>query len=69
MVLFLARQGYALSSLRAGDYLVVAVDASLSEAWQDSRFLEAAATVATRLTLNWGVASVLDLKLQQVTMR
>jgi hypothetical protein len=64
-----SREGYKLSHLRAGDYLVVAIDESQSQAWQDSRFLEAAAAVATPITLHWGVASVLDLTLQQVTVR
>ena len=64
-----SRQGYTLSRLRAGDYLAVAVDVSQSQAWQDSRFLEAAAAIATRVTLHWGAPSVQDLKLQQVTVR
>jgi hypothetical protein len=63
------REGYTLSRLRAGDYLVVATDVSQSSAWHDSRFLEAAAAVATPVTLSWGASTVLNLTLRQVTVR
>ena len=63
------REGYALPRLRAGDYFVVATDVSQSSAWQDSRFLEAAAAVATPVTLTWGASTVLNLTLRQVTVR
>jgi hypothetical protein len=63
------REGYTLSRLRAGDYLVVATDVSQSSAWQDSRFLAAAAAVATPVTLNWGATTVLNLTWRQVTVR
>ncbi len=68
-VVAVGRDGYTLSRLRAGDYLVVATDVSQSSAWQDSRFLEAAAAVATPVTLTWGASTVLNLTLRQVTVR
>jgi hypothetical protein len=63
------RDGYTLSRLRAGDYLVVATDVSQASAWQDSRFLEAAATVATPVRLSWGDTTELNLTWRQVIVR
>jgi len=63
------RDGYTLQSLRAGDYLVVATDATQASAWHDPRFLEAAALVATPVRLDWGASAVLNLTFRSVTVR
>jgi hypothetical protein len=42
---------------------------SQSSAWQDSRFLEAAAAVATPVSLTLGASTVLDLTRRQVIVR
>src|SRR4029079_14635841 len=63
------REGYRISRLRAGTYLAVATDLSQSSAWHDPRFLEAAAAVATPVTLSWGSAILSDLTLRSVTVK
>jgi hypothetical protein len=68
-VLAADREGYALSLLRAGAYLVVATDMAHASAWHDTRFLEATAAVATPVTLDWGASTVLNLTRQQVIVR
>jgi len=68
-VLAADREGYTLSRLRAGAYLVVATDLAQASAWHDTRFLEAAAAVATPVTLDWGASTVLNLTRQQVIVR
>jgi hypothetical protein len=45
---------YKIDSLPAGSYLLVAVDSAQSRRWQDPVFLEAAAQVASRVTVGWG---------------
>jgi hypothetical protein len=57
---------YRFDALPAGDYFVVAVDVAQATAWQDPRFLARAAAVATRVTLGWGEARVVDLKLTRI---
>jgi hypothetical protein len=57
---------YQHSSVMAGDYFLIAVNEALAAAWQDPKFLAAAALVATRVTLEWGDVKALDLTLQQV---
>jgi hypothetical protein len=57
---------YRFDALPAGEYFVVAVDASQSTAWQDPKFLARAAGVATRVTIGWGEARVVDLKLARI---
>jgi hypothetical protein len=67
--LAIGREGYRLSRLRAGEYLAVAVDVSQFNAWHDSRFLQAAAAVASPVTLAWGNSAVLNLTKQHVGVR
>jgi hypothetical protein len=52
---------FSVSALPAGDYFVVAVEASQLSAWQNPGFLSRAAAVATRVTLQWGDARTLAL--------
>jgi hypothetical protein len=58
--------GYSMRGLPAGEYFLVAVDRTLMTAWQDPAFLERAAGQASRLTLEWGEAKVVDLDLVRV---
>ena len=55
--------GYRIEGLPAGKYFLVAVDRSLITAWQDPKFLERAAGVATRVELAWGQTTPVDLRL------
>jgi hypothetical protein len=55
------KAGYSIGGLPAGDYFIVAVDTSLVTAWQDPKFLERAAALATRLSLAWDESKTLDL--------
>ena len=45
---------FRLRGIPAGEYFVVAVDASQVHAWNDPAFLEKAAAAATRVTIRWG---------------
>ncbi|HWB14805.1 MAG TPA: carboxypeptidase-like regulatory domain-containing protein [Vicinamibacterales bacterium] len=40
-------------SVPAGDYYLIAVDGDRIDAWQDPRFLQAAASSATRVSVDW----------------
>ena len=66
---YFGNQGYQLPRVLAGEYYLVAVDAVVQDAWQDPRFLAAAAGVATRVSLDWGATSVQNLTLQQVIVK
>jgi hypothetical protein len=68
-VIAAGRDGYRLARLRAGEYFVIAIDGAQAHAWHDTRFLEAAATVATPVSIGWGSSTVLNLTLRQVTVR
>lgn len=52
---------FSIPALPAGDYFVIAVDGALADAWQDPKFLERAAPVATRVTIAWGETKTVDL--------
>jgi len=54
---------YEFANLPAGDYFVVAVDASQRSAWQDPAFFESAVRAATRVTLGWGDTKIADVGL------
>ena len=60
---------YELDGLPAGDYDVIAVDVAQRDAWVDPKFLEAAAPLATRLSVAWGDAKTLDLTRQTVVVK
>jgi protocatechuate 3,4-dioxygenase beta subunit len=57
---------YSIQGLPAGDYYLVAVDSTSSREWQDPKFLETAARVATRVTLVDGDKKTLDLKASRI---
>jgi hypothetical protein len=51
---------FDLAGLPAGDYFVVAVDASRIDSWTDQKFLVAVSPLATRITLGWGDTKTID---------
>jgi hypothetical protein len=57
---------FSVHRLAAGEYYVVAAEEGLAQAWRDPAFLEAAARVATRVSLEWGEEHVQDLTLQAI---
>lgn len=57
---------YAFRGLPAGEYFFIAVDPSLVASWQDPAFLEKAAAVATRVTLEWGASTTVDLQIARI---
>ena len=57
---------FVIDGLPAGDYLAIAVSAAQVSAWQDPKFLERAAALATRFTLQWGEERGLDLSLSVI---
>jgi hypothetical protein len=57
---------YLFQSLPAGDYLAVAVEADLVNAWKDPAFLRRAARVAPRFSLDWGDTTTQDLRLEEI---
>jgi hypothetical protein len=61
-----AATGYRIQALPAGEYFLVAVDRSQITAWQDPKFLERAAGVATRVKLGWGDTQSVTLKLSRI---
>ncbi|HVQ42817.1 MAG TPA: carboxypeptidase-like regulatory domain-containing protein, partial [Vicinamibacterales bacterium] len=66
---YFGSQGFQLPRVLAGEYYLVAVDPGVQDAWQDPRFLAAAAGVATRVSIDWGATSVQNLTLQQVIVK
>lgn len=62
----LADGTFTLSTLPAGEYYVVAIDGSHTAGWTDPGFLAKAAAVATRVSLEWGGAKSVDLRLVTV---
>lgn len=57
---------FMIDGLPAGDYLAIAVSAAQVSAWQNPQFLERAAALATRFTLQWGEERSLDLSLSVI---
>jgi hypothetical protein len=57
---------YTAASLPAGNYFVIAVDETLATAWQDPKFLAAAAPLAARVTLEWSDAKTVDITIKDV---
>jgi hypothetical protein len=60
---------FRLSDLPQGEYFLVAVDAKDIDQWANPRFLAAAATHATRVTLKWGASITQDLKIVEVVVK
>ncbi len=56
---------YSLN-LPAGEYFVVAIDTASAKDWTDPRFLAAASTAATRVTVGWGETPMQDLTMATV---
>ncbi len=57
-----------LTWLPAGEYLLTAVRQAPSD-WSSETFLDAAARVATKVTVDWGETQRVDLRLQDVVVR
>jgi hypothetical protein len=57
---------FRLRGLPAGEYCVVAVPVSQIDAWHDPAFLAKAASVATRVTVNWGEAKQVNPPLARI---
>jgi hypothetical protein len=53
----------------AGDYFLLAIDDALADRWKDPAFLEAAARLATRVSVGWGETRTQPLTLTAVTWR
>ena len=66
---FYGSTGYKLTGLPAGEYFVVAVDASMLDAWKDSRFFAAAVGSAARVSLDWGQARRQDVVVSNVVIK
>jgi hypothetical protein len=65
---YFGTRGYQMT-LPGGEYYAIAVELSQRHAWHDPRFFAAAAPLATRVTLAWGVQAVQDLTLRQVVIK
>ena len=57
---------YVVPDVPAGDYFLVAVEEGLGPDWTEPAFLEAAAKVATRVSLDWGETKIQDLTVREV---
>jgi uncharacterized protein (DUF2141 family) len=60
---------FVLTGLPDGDYFAVAVDGMQHDAWADPKFLEAAAALATRISLKVGEKKSLDLAISKVVVK
>lgn len=60
---------FTLQLNAAGEYYVIAVDATRVEAWTNPKFLEAAVPFATRVTAGWGEAKTSDLTWRDVVVK
>jgi hypothetical protein len=57
---------FKLTSLPAGDYNVIAVDADQIEAWHDPAFLSRAAGAALRVRVDWGETATQDIRVRAI---
>jgi hypothetical protein len=57
---------YSFTSLRDGDYLVVALPSAQADAWRDPRLLAAAAPHASRVMLTASAPRTQDLRMAEV---
>ncbi|HEX5215642.1 MAG TPA: carboxypeptidase-like regulatory domain-containing protein [Vicinamibacterales bacterium] len=60
---------FLVRGLPEGEYFAVAVDRSQHDAWTNPKFLEAASSVATRISLKWGDKKDIDLPVSKVVVR
>jgi hypothetical protein len=56
---------FKITTLPAGEYLVIAVSDAQANAWHDPAFLEAAAPQASRLRLTWGQSISTSLRMSR----
>jgi hypothetical protein len=65
-----ARDGsFKLTAHRDGEYFVIAVPRSQSDAWWDPKFLAAAAPKATRISLKPGAPNIQNLQMSEVIVK
>ena len=57
---------FNVTGVPAGDYLLIAVHGDQIDAWKNPAFLDAAARLATRVSVDWNETKTLDLVRQQV---
>jgi hypothetical protein len=60
---------FTLQLYAAGEYFLVAVDATKVDAWTNPKFLEAAVPFATRVTVGWGETKSADLTWLDVVVK
>jgi hypothetical protein len=60
---------FTLKPYIAGEFYLIAVDATKLDAWTDPRFLAAAAPLATRISIGWGEARTQDLVWRDVVVK
>jgi hypothetical protein len=60
---------YRLQNMPAGEYYLIAIDATKIDSWVDPKFLAAAAPLATRITLGWGETKVQDIPYRDVVVK
>lgn len=60
---------FKIQNLPAGDFHIVAVDASQIDEWTNPEFLKAAAPFSQRVTLKWGDKSTVNLAVAQVSVK
>jgi len=60
---------FTLQLYAAGDYYLIAVDATRVEAWTNPKFLEAAVPFAVRVTVGWGETKSSDLNWREVVVK
>ena len=66
---YLGSTGYLLRDMPRGEYYVIAVNSSQQNAWLEPGFFRAAAPLATRVDLDWGMQRISNLELQNVTIK
>jgi hypothetical protein len=60
---------FTLQLSAAGEYYLIAVDATKVEAWTNPKFLEAAVPFAARVTVGWGETKSADLTWREVVVK
>jgi hypothetical protein len=60
---------FTLQLSAAGEYYLIAVDATKVDAWTNATFLEAAVPFATRVTIEWGDTKQIDLTWRDVVVK
>lgn len=60
---------FTLRANAAGEYYAIAVDTAKLDSWTDSRFLAAAAPLATRISIAWGETKTVDLTWRDVVIK